>query len=175
MLTSILSAVCALAIGGNTITNQADTLNVYIINGEKVENFDGSQLVGKTISDYKTMTSSSTSNGITSITKMHVISTDGNAVKSVTHSSYLLSTNGEINKISIVGVNGKHSAADIQAKEGAKEMEVFVNGKKSTKADLSGILPERIASITVYRAGSPEAAKYTDDKEKNVLFVELKK
>ncbi len=176
MLTSILSAVCALAIGGNTITNQTDTLNVYIINGEKVENFDGSQLVGKTISDYKTMTASGTSNGITSVTKMHVISTDGNSVKSVTNSSYLLSTNGEISKISIVGVNGKHSAADIQTKEGAKEkeMEIFVNGKKSTKADLSGILPERIASMTVYRAGSPDAAKYTDDKEKNVLIVELK-
>ena len=73
MLTSILSAVCALVLSSNSIASQGDTLNVYIIDGEKIENFDGSQLVGKTVSDYKTMTSSSTSNGVTSVTKMHII------------------------------------------------------------------------------------------------------
>lgn len=173
MLTTILSAVCALAIGANTITSQADTLNVYIINGAKVENFDGSQLVGKTISDYRTMTASGIKNGVASVTKMHVISTDGETVKSKSHCSVV--TNGEISKVSITGIDGKHSVSDIQVKEGAKEMEVYVNGKKSTMTDLGAILPEKIASMTVYRAGSPEAAKYTDDKEKNVLIVELKK
>lgn len=175
MLTSILSAVCALALGTNTITSPADTTNVYMINGVKVENFNGSQLVGKTISDYKTMTASRTSNGVTSVTKVHMISTDGNEIKSVTNSNNLISTNGKITQISITGVNGKHSVADIQTNDGTKEMEVFINGKKSTTTDLSGILPEQIASMTVYRAGSAEAAKYTDNKEKNVLVVELKK
>lgn len=53
MLTSILSAICALALSATPVQAQADTVNLYIINGEKVTNFDGSQLVGKTISDYK--------------------------------------------------------------------------------------------------------------------------
>lgn len=53
MLTSILSAVCALALGSSAMTSQADTVNVYMINGEKVTNFDGSQLCGKTVSDYR--------------------------------------------------------------------------------------------------------------------------
>ena len=51
MLTSILSAVCALVLSSNSIASQGDTLNVYIIDGEKIENFDGSQLLGKTVSD----------------------------------------------------------------------------------------------------------------------------
>lgn len=36
------------------------------------------------------------------------------------------------------------------------------------------IKPEEFSSMTVYRAGSPEAAKYTDSKDKNVIIVELK-
>lgn len=173
MLTNILSAVCALAIGANTITNQADTLNVYMIDGVKVENFDGSQLVGKTISDYKTMTASRSSKGVTSVTKIHVILTGGETVKSTSNCSAV--TNGEISKISITGTDGKQFASDVQVKEGAKEMEVYVNGKKSTMTDLWPIPPEKIVSMTLYRAGCPEAAKYTNDKEKNVLVVELKK
>ncbi|MGM9753096.1 MAG: hypothetical protein ACI3ZK_03460 [Candidatus Cryptobacteroides sp.] len=173
MLTLILSAVCAFALGVNTIASQTDTTNVYIINGEKVENFDGSQLVGKTISDYKTIFSSSTSNEETSVTIMHVISTDGKTMKKASHYSTI--TNGEISKNSIVGLDGEYSLADIQVKERAKDIETYIDGKKSTMADLGKILPEKIASMTIYRAGSPEAAKYTDSEDKNVIVVELKK
>lgn len=173
MLTSILSAVCAIALGTNAIASQTDTLNVYIINGETIENFDGSQLVGKTISDYKTMISSSISNGVTSVTKMHVIKTDGKQIKSA--SNYSVVTNGEISKVSIAGLDGEYSLADIQVNEGAKEMEIYIDGKKSSKADMGKILPEKISSMNVYRAGSAEAIKYTGSKDKNVIIVELKK
>lgn len=173
MLTFILSAVCAIALGTNAIASQADTLNVYIINGETIENFDGSQLVGKTISDYKTMISSSISNGVTSVTKMHVIKTDGKQIKSA--SNYSVVTNGEISKVSIAGLDGEYSLADIQVNEGAKEMEIYIDGKKSSRADMGKILPEKISSMNVYRAGSAEAIKYTGSKDKNVIIVELKK
>lgn len=173
MLTSILSAVCAIALGTNAIASQADTLNVYIINGETIENFDGSQLVGKTISDYKTMISSSISNGVTSVTKMHVIKTDGKQIKSA--SNYSVVTNGEISKVSIAGLDGEYSLADIQVNEGAKELEIYIDGKKSSRADMGKILPEKISSMNVYRAGSAEAIKYTGSKDKNVIIVELKK
>lgn len=53
MLTTILSSLCALTLSGNIATAQADTLNVYMINGDKITNFDGSQLVGKTVSEYR--------------------------------------------------------------------------------------------------------------------------
>lgn len=173
MLTSILSAVCAIVLGSNSIASQGDTLNVYIIDGEKIENFDGSQLVGKTVSDYKTMTSSSTSNGVTSVTKMHIIKTDGKQIKSA--NNYSVVTNGEISKVSIVGLDGEYSLADIQVNEGAKEIEIYIDGKKSSRADLGKILPEKISSMNIYRAGSAEAIKYTDSKDKNVIIVKLKK
>jgi hypothetical protein len=173
MLTSILSAVCAIALGTNAIASQADTLNVYVINGETIENFDGSQLVGKTISDYKTMISSSISNGVTSVTKMHVIKTDGKQIKSA--SNYSVVTNGEISKVSIAGLDGEYSLADIQVNEGAKEMEIYIDGKKSSRADMGKILPEKISSMNIYRAGSADAIKYTGSKDKNVIIVELKK
>lgn len=173
MLTSILSAVCAITLGTNAIASQADTLNVYVINGETIENFDGSQLVGKTISDYKTMISSSISNGVTSVTKMHVIKTDGKQIKSA--SNYSVVTNGEISKVSIAGLDGEYSLADIQVNEGAKEMEIYIDGKKSSRADMGKILPEKISSMNIYRAGSADAIKYTGSKDKNVIIVELKK
>ena len=173
MLTSILSAVCAIALGTNAIASQADTLNVYVINGETIENFDGSQLVGKTISDYKTMISSSISNGVTSVTKMHVIKTDGKQIKSA--SNYSVVTNGEISKVSIVGLDGEYSLADIQVNERAKEIEIYIDGKKSSTAALGKILPEKISSMNIYRAGSADAIKYTGSKDKNVIIVELKK
>lgn len=174
MLTSILSAVCAIAFGSNVIASQADTLNVYIIDGEKIENFDGSQLVGKTVSDYKTMTSSSTSNGVTSVTRIHVIRTDGKNAGSASTYSTELNTNGEVSKITIIE-NGSEKSTVVQHMSGANGIEVYVDGKKSTVERMGNIKPEKIASITVYRAGSPEVAKYTDSKDKNVIIVELKK
>ena len=48
-------------------------------------------------------------------------------------------------------------------------------GKKSSRAALGKILPEKISSMNIYPAGSAEAIKYTDSKDKNVIIVELKK
>ena len=74
MLTSILSAVCALALGSSAMTSQADTVNVYMINGEKVTNFDGSQLCGKTVSDYRIGVA--TNNATGEVSKVHIIKTE---------------------------------------------------------------------------------------------------
>ena len=47
MLGIFLSAVCALNINASVVTVQADTLDRYIINNQKVERFDGSQLIAR--------------------------------------------------------------------------------------------------------------------------------
>ena len=54
-------------------------------------------------------------------------------------------------------------------------MEIYIDGKKSSRAALGKILPEKISSMNIYRAGSAEAIKYTGSKDKNVIIVELKK
>ena len=52
MTSFILSAVCALALGAASPSVQADTTDVYIIDYAEVKGFNGSQLVGKTVSTY---------------------------------------------------------------------------------------------------------------------------
>lgn len=176
MLTSILSAICALTLSSSAMTSQADTTNVYIINGENVTNFDGSQLVGKTVSDYRTMTSQSSSNGNVSVTRTHVIRTDGKKVASV--SSYTTTVSegsSDVAKITIVGTGDEKPVTTVQTMHGANGIEVYVDGKKSTVEKMGKIKPDKIASLIIYKAGSKETAKYTDSKDKNVIIVELKK
>ena len=101
MLTSILSAICAAALSASAMTSSVDTMNVYMINGDTVENFDGSQLVGKTISDYKTMICKNTVNGVVSITKVHAIRTDGKKTSAA-----------ETDDDMVIIIDGKKSSAE---------------------------------------------------------------
>ena len=176
MLTSILSAVCALALGASAMTSQADTVNVYMINGEKVTNFDGSQLCGKTVSDYKIMTATSTGKGTSSVTKIHMIRTDEKqsgacAMHTATLSGQL---SGEVSKVTILGSDAD-SVSNVSVIPGANGVEVYIDGKKSSEEKMGKLKPEKIASMTVLRAGSKEAAKWTGNKDKNVILIELKK
>ncbi len=70
-----LGAVCALALNASVAVSAADTIDRYVINGAEVENFNGSQLVGKTVSDYKILSATGRANG--EVLRVHMISTDG--------------------------------------------------------------------------------------------------
>ena len=48
----VLSALCAVALGAASPSIQADTTDVYIIDYVEINGFNGSQLVGKTVSTY---------------------------------------------------------------------------------------------------------------------------
>jgi len=52
MIGTILSCICAVALGAASPSVQADTIDVYVIDYVDVNDFDGTQLVGKTISTY---------------------------------------------------------------------------------------------------------------------------
>ena len=52
MTSILLSCICALAFGAASPSVQADTTDVYVIDYVDVKDFDGTQLVGKTISTY---------------------------------------------------------------------------------------------------------------------------
>lgn len=167
MLTSILSAICALAL--SAIQVPADTVNLYIINGEKVTNFDGSQLVGKTVSDYKIMTATSSSNGVVTVTKVHNICTNGKQAKSVTVNS----TTIDLSQISSVMVDDDVASYSISSV--TSDIAVYIDGKKISREELGKIKPDQIAAITILKAGSKEAMALTKDKTINVMKVELKK
>ena len=52
MTNIILSTVCALALNAASLSAQADTADIYLIDYVKVENFNGSQLARKVIYSY---------------------------------------------------------------------------------------------------------------------------
>ena len=183
MLTSILSAVCAIALSASPVTNRTDTVNTYVINGEKVVNFDGSQLVGKMVTDYKILTTSGkiltasgTGNNVSHIIKMHMIRTDGKELETITSSSYVATycdDKSDDAKLIIIGSNMANES-NVSVMTGAGGADVYVDGKKSSLEELKKISPDRIASITVYKAGSKEAMELTDDKSKKVIKIESK-
>lgn len=79
MLTSILSMACALTLNAAPMTVQADTVQVYMINEKKVAEFNGSQLVGKKVTDYRIVTAVAEKSG--EVTRVHMITTDDAAAK----------------------------------------------------------------------------------------------
>lgn len=168
MLTSILSAVCALALGAASVGTQVDTVNLYIINDERVANFDGSQLVGKTVSDYKIMTATSNSNGAVTVTKVHSICTNGKQTKVLS----MTTTTTDGTQVSSIAADDSVVSYTVV---GESKIEVYIDGKKYSKEELGKIKPDKIESITVLKAGSKEAMKLTNDKTIGVMKVDLKK
>lgn len=154
MLTSILSAACALTLSTSAAVNPTDTLNLYILNGVKVVNFDGSQLVGKTISDYKIITATNNRNGV--VTKVHNICTDGKQAK-------------------FVSVAGEQSeSGQAVTVRGSDPAIVIINGKQSTREEMVKLNPRKIAEMQIYKAGTKEALKLTEDKNMNVIVIKKK-
>lgn len=82
MTNIILSTVCALALNAASLSAQADTADIYLIDYVKVENFNGSQLARKVIYSYTIHRE--TVNGVP--TRLHFINTgvmkDGKVVYS---------------------------------------------------------------------------------------------
>lgn len=166
MLTFILSAVCALSLNAAP----ADTLDKYIINGEQVVKFDGSQLVGKTVSDYKvTVAKSITAD---EAVRIHVIRTDGQKIKAIKSSSVVESFRFE-NKDAEFNIDGKnYSNAEVTVLSSTPLY--IVDGKKCDKDAFAKIKPESIASMTVYKPGSKGALKLSGKSDVAVIVVVTK-
>lgn len=166
MLTFILSAVCALSLNAAP----ADTLDKYIINGEQVVKFDGSQLVGKTVSDYKvTVAKSITAD---EAVRIHVIRTDGQKIKAIKSSSVVESFRFE-DKDAEFNIDGKnYSNAEVTVLSSTTLY--IVDGKKCDKDAFGKIKPESIASMTVYKPGSKGALKLSGKSDVAVIVVVTK-
>ena len=53
MTSILLSTICAVALNAAPLSAPADTIIAYAIDGQKIEHFDGSQLIGKKIASYE--------------------------------------------------------------------------------------------------------------------------
>ena len=173
MLGIFLSAICALNINASVMTVQADTLDRYIINNQKVERFDGSQLVGKTISYYKVVLAKGNSEG--EIVRLHVILTDGQKAKVIEVKPATVGDGSNVgNGETVITVDGKTYTDANPTVISSKAAIYVLDGKKCDKEALTKIKPESISSMTVYKPGCKEAVELSGRKDVSVIKVVTK-
>lgn len=139
--------------------------NIFIINGKKVENFDGSQLSGKKILSFRI---NKTDNG-----EIYTIYTDELLPDSVKNRIIQVTTNVyEIKK-------GMQADAEKSAKEGKTEVYVDVLSTKPLiildgeeyNGSFNDIKPEDIKSVNVYKAGNEVANAYGEKGKNGVIKI----
>lgn len=139
--------------------------NIFIINGKKVENFDGSQLSGKKILSFRI---NKTDNG-----ELYTIFTDELLPDSVKNRIVQVTTNVyEIKK-------GMQADAEKSAKEGKTEVYVDVLSTKPLiildgeeyNGSFNDIKPEDIKSVNVYKAGNEVANAYGEKGKNGVIKI----
>lgn len=167
MLATLLSAVCAMSLSASVAAAPSDTLDRYIINGENVENFDGSQLVGKTVSDYKVIDAKSNAGDVI---KLHMIRTDGQKTKEIKSATTIegVQVVDKYRKVSESLSSGNVTVISTEAV-------YIIDGKKCDKEALNKIKPAEIASMAVYKPGSKEAVKLSGENEVTVIEVVTRK
>lgn len=171
MFSSILSAICALALNANLSATAADTSSVYIIDGEKVENFDGSQLVGKTIVRYSTGTAGKS-------VKLHLIYTTDSDKKL------------DFNVITIPGdgltILREADAPSVTVSRIADSVHVFnsqsiiyvLDGKKASVQEFMKLKADKIKSIEIYKDKEQfkeQFKKYGADSANAVIVIDTKR
>ncbi|MBR5661848.1 MAG: hypothetical protein IKW99_09895 [Bacteroidales bacterium] len=153
----ILLSICMLT-GVWTLSAQQ---TLYVIDNETVESFDGSQLKGKTIRDYKISTKGHGRNAIT----VHSITTSP-SIYSISKSFAL------IDSLRLPNVKRfpNYKADTVLFSNGVRIFNssdkkiVYVIDDKVYKdaSAFNSISPDEIASISLIKDGSPEQKKYGD-------------
>ena len=147
MTSIVLSAICALSLGAASPSVQADTTDVYVIDYVQVNGFNGSQLVGKTISTYNINLTTAGSD----IVRTHIIKTvlTGNTTNVGT-------------------VAGKSSGLDGLASSSPEEMEnavFFLNGARVSRMTFNYLDTGTITDIKTLKG--EEADEYLQSLKKN--------
>lgn len=155
MTSIILSTICALSLNAAPVPAMADTLHVFIIDYQTVPDFDGSQLVGKTISFYKV---SRDMMGDTPVV-FHSIRTEGGPTQpSVTIFSKDENANAPSGDVTVVSMGEKITVRSSSPSVSADEIVYVVDGKVIASDDFKKLDPKDIKSIEVMKDSS--AAKY---------------
>jgi hypothetical protein len=164
----IILSLC-LFLGALTLSAQQ---TIYVIDNETVQNFDGSQLKGKTIKDYKISTTGTGKNAVT----VHSIST------SKQPSIYSFSgTFPQFDLDSLMSVY-RFTPDSFQIPDVSKYIEKIhrkivyvVDGVKyeDVLSPFDAVSPTDIKNITVLKDGSPEQLKYGENC--TVIVIETSK
>ena len=149
LILSLLSVLVCGSLKAAPLTAAPDTLQQYFINGQRVEKFDGSQLVGKTIGAY----------------------TIDEFISPYTNSPV------RVHSIVTEDANLPKPSSTIQIRKASVQPDpVFViDGKQVTKKEFENMNPAQIKSMTVIKNGTLEEVKKYEGWENGVILVETKK
>ena len=150
-LSLFLSLLFAL-VGGNlnaaSLTAPSDTLVQYFINGQRIEKFDGSQLLGKQIKSYEI----------------------DDIISPYTHGPV------RIHSIVTEDANLPEPSQQIRIRTTQQVDPTFViDGKQVTKKEFEALIPVKIESITIVKNGVQEEVKKYAGWENGVILVVTKK
>ena len=162
MLTTILSALFALSLSVADVSAQTDTTDRYIIDGSVVTNFDGSQLVGRTIREYRVQ------NGYDhqSVVRVHNIIT----------SDY---QHPAVDEVKVIGVESMSNEPTIRIRSTSNEdveAVYVIDGKVISREEFMKVKPSDIVSIEIIKETANEIRKkYTDRDDVGVILLTTKK
>lgn len=157
MTSIILTTICALALNAASIPAQADTNDIYLIDLSKVENFNGSQLAGKTIRAYSIQRENV--GGVP--TRIHFITTKTDGAQTPVVAIF----DNDFNDATSVTVGDKSqpsiSVRTTDPSLSADDIVYIVDGKQAGTEEFKKLDPKNIKSIEVMKGSS--AAKYLQD------------
>ena len=154
----LISALFAALSVSNEIAAPTDTINRYVIDGQTITAFDGSQLVSKTIVKYD-INYKKTSDGVI---KEHIIKTDNHPQEAI-----------------ISGTSGHGSPSGFSIREyqaalpdGAKPL--LIVDDKEFNGNIEDIDPETVRSMTVLK-GKAAVTVWGEKGKNGVIEIKTKK
>ena len=160
----LFSVFCLIACMGTKAAESADTTRVYYINGERIDRFDGSQLVGALVASYSI---SHQDNPATpgAVVEKHDIETK---VKVITIDKSKVDTTNNV-----TGSGKKIQYLD--------DLVIIIDGKKYSKEEVKKVYPKfvnpkNIKHVTVLKKGGEGALKLDNGGEQHsYIVIETKK
>ena len=158
----LFSAFCLIACMGTKAAETADTTRVYYINGERIDRFDGSQLVGALIESY-------------AITHQNNPATPGAVIE-----KHDIETKVKVITIDKSKVDTTNNVAGSGRKIQYLDDPVFIiDGKKYSNGEVKNVYPinpKTIKHVTVLKKGGEGALKLDNGGEQHsYIVIETKK
>lgn len=156
----LFSVFCLIACMGTKAAESADTTRVYYINGERIDRFDGSQLVGALVESY-------------AITHQNNPATPGAVVE-----KHDIETKVKVITIDKSKVDTTNNVAGSGKKIQYIDDPVFIiDGKKYSKEEVKKVYPKlTIKHVTVLKKGGEGALKLDNGGEQHsYIVIETKK
>lgn len=198
MITLFLSALLASVPSTGNISAQADTVNRYVIDGEPVSNFNGTQLAGKSIVSYDIVTSKEKDKVVIN----HIIHLDTSAkpVNDVSgfsgdgtedHYVDMTKTTSMSDSVITITIDGTilgglpakrikrkgieiYNPSPIGLPTELSELMLVIDGEKVTMEEFQKLKPTDIKSITVLK-GEPAAKRWGTEAVNGVIEVNTNK